>query len=58
MLHGDCDLCGINNMAICPIEEDESLITLVKWKHFSMGQIIAKRKEGKKTTTCLQVYCF
>ncbi len=45
---GDCDLCGVDNMAICPIEEDGSSITLVKWKHFSMGQIITKRKVEKK----------
>jgi len=47
-LVGDCDLCGIDNMAICPTEEDGSSITLVKWKHFSMGQIITKRKVEKK----------
>jgi hypothetical protein len=35
-------------MAICPIEADGSLITLVKWKHFSMGQIIPQRREEKK----------
>jgi hypothetical protein len=47
-LMGDYDLCDVDNMVICPIKEDGSSITLIKWKHFSMGQIITKRREEKK----------
>jgi hypothetical protein len=47
-LMGDCDLCGVDNMAICHIEEEGSSNAMMKWKHFSMEQIIIKRGEEKK----------
>jgi hypothetical protein len=47
-LMGDCDLCGVDTVAICLIEEDGSSFAMVKWKQFSMEKIEA----------CLQVYCF
>jgi hypothetical protein len=48
------DFFGVNNMAICPIEEDGSSTSLMKWKQFSMGQFITMKGEGeKKSRTCL-----
>ncbi len=45
---GDCDLCGVNNLPIYPIEGEGSSNAMVKWKHFCMEQIVTKSGEEKK----------
>ncbi len=45
---GDCDLCGGDNLPICPIEKEGFSNAMVKWKHFSMEQIVTKSGEEKK----------
>jgi hypothetical protein len=44
----DCDLCGVDNLPIYPIEEEGSSNAMVKWKHFFMEQTITKSGEEKK----------
>ncbi len=48
-LMGNYDFCGVDNMAICPIEEDGSSTSLMNQKKFFVGQIITKRGEEKKS---------
>jgi hypothetical protein len=45
---GDCDLCGINTVPIYLVEEKGSSNAMVKWKHFSMEQIVTKSGEENK----------
>jgi hypothetical protein len=45
---GECELCGVENLPICPIEEEGSSSAIVKWKHFSMEKIITRSGEDKK----------
>jgi hypothetical protein len=45
---GGCEHYNVNNLALCPIEEEGTSCTLVQWKHFSMETIITKKGEKKK----------
>ncbi len=45
---GECELCGVKNLPICLVEEEGSSTTIVKWKHFSMENIVTRSGEEKK----------
>jgi hypothetical protein len=45
---GECDHCGIKNLAFCPIEEEGTSSTAVSWKHFNMEKIVTKKGEERK----------
>jgi hypothetical protein len=45
---GSCEDCGVNNLALCPIEEEGISCTLGKWKYFSMETILTKKGENNK----------
>jgi hypothetical protein len=40
--------CGVDNLALCPQEEEGSSSIIVCWKHFNMENIVTKNGEGKK----------
>jgi hypothetical protein len=44
---GECELCGVENLPVSPIEEGSST-AIVKWKHFSMEKIVTRSGEEKK----------
>jgi hypothetical protein len=46
---GECDHCGVKNLALCPIEEEGTSSAIVSWKHFNMEKIVTKKGEKKKT---------
>jgi hypothetical protein len=41
-LFGNCVNCGVDFLPLCPIEEEGSSSSLVKWKHFAMETITTK----------------
>jgi hypothetical protein len=44
----ECENCGVENLAICPIEEEGISRHLVNWKHFSFQTILTKKGEEEK----------
>lgn len=58
-LFGECEMCGIENLLVYPIEEEALSNSVVSWKCFSLGKIVTKKEEGgRKTTTCVEIYIF
>ncbi len=45
---GDCEYCGVDNLPICPVEEEGASSALVSWKDFSMEKIMTKSGKEKK----------
>jgi hypothetical protein len=50
---GECELCGVENLPICHVEEEGSSTGIVKWKLFSMEEIVIRSGEGKKIEICM-----
>jgi hypothetical protein len=50
-LPSECENCGVENLAICPIEEEGTSRHLVNWKHFSSQTILTKKGEEEKKLT-------
>jgi hypothetical protein len=50
-LLSECENCGVENVAICPIEEERTSKHLVNWKHFSFQTILTKKGEEEKKLT-------
>jgi hypothetical protein len=38
----------VDTLTVCLVEEEGSLSAMVKWKHFSMENIIIRRREERK----------
>lgn len=45
---GKCENCGVENLAICLIEEEESSSALISQKNFNMETIVIKKGEERK----------
>jgi hypothetical protein len=50
-LLGEFENCGVENIPICPIEEEGSFGHLVKWKQFPLQNIMTNKGDEKKKTT-------
>jgi hypothetical protein len=50
-LLGECENCGVENLPIFPIEEEGSSRHLVRWKQFSLQNIMTNKKEEQKKLT-------
>jgi hypothetical protein len=46
-----CENCGVENLPICLVEEEGSFGHLVKWKQFSLQNIVTNKGEEKKKST-------
>jgi hypothetical protein len=50
-LLGECENCGVKNLAICPVEEEGTFGHLINWKHFFLQTILIRKGEEKKKLT-------
>jgi hypothetical protein len=48
---GKCENCEVENLPICPVEEEGSFEHLVKWNQFSFQNIVTNKREEKKNLT-------
>ncbi len=47
-MFGICEDYDVDNLALCPNEEEGTLGVVVFWKHFSMEKVVIKKGEEKK----------
>ncbi len=47
-MFGVCKDSGVDNLALCPNEEEDTLLAIVCWKCFNMEKVAIKKGEGKK----------
>jgi hypothetical protein len=47
-LFGECEMCGVENLLVYPIEEEALLNNPISWKFFSLGKIVIKKEKRKK----------
>lgn len=46
-MFGTCKDCGVDNLALYPNEEENTLFAIVCWKCFSMEKVVIKKGEEK-----------